>query len=143
MPSRANQATGARENWQWKTTGHGEERGPVRLTQPLFRQSAVGLESIFLAVLSWRYRVLWELLNVTRYSDLKKKKKKELEESEEIVGINKANFKAKCGPKAHQVSNFHSDEATLKSFGECRLLVSFWAGIWDWVSSPANPLCLC
>lgn len=25
-----------------------------------------------LAVLSWRYRVLWEFLNVSRYSDLKK-----------------------------------------------------------------------
>lgn len=57
-----------------------------------------------------------------------------------LCGTNKANFKAKYGPKSRQVSNFHSDEATLKSFGECRLLVSFGAGIWNQVSSPANPL---
>lgn len=63
--------------------------------------------------------------------------------AKKLCGTDKANLKAKYGPNAHQVSSFHSDEATLKSFGECRLLVSFWAGIRDWVRSPTNPLWPC
>lgn len=90
MPPRANQATGAGENWQWKTTGSVEDRGTVRLTQPLHGQPAVGLEYVPSSA-QLEIQGLMGIFKCQQILDFKKKKK-ELEESEEIVWYKQSKF---------------------------------------------------